>query len=78
MDVLKREIQILQEVDHPNIIRLIEVHEDVKYLHLITELYTGGELYDRIMAKTESAEGHFSEKDAAKLVRSILGCVLVV
>eukprot|EP00555_Chaetoceros_dichaeta_P009226 CAMPEP_0198260318 /NCGR_PEP_ID=MMETSP1447-20131203/9325_1 /TAXON_ID=420782 /ORGANISM="Chaetoceros dichaeta, Strain CCMP1751" /LENGTH=645 /DNA_ID=CAMNT_0043947949 /DNA_START=301 /DNA_END=2238 /DNA_ORIENTATION=+ len=75
VDVLKREIQILQEVDHPNIIRLIEVHEDVKYLHLITELYTGGELYDRIMAKTESAEGHFSEKDAAKLVRSILGAI---
>lgn len=75
VDVLKREIQILQEVDHPNIIRLIEVHEDVKYLHLITELYTGGELYDRIMAKTESPEGHFSEKDAAKLVRSILGAI---
>lgn len=51
------------------------MHEDTKYLHLITELYTGGELYDRIMAKTESAEGHFSEKDAAKLVRKILGAI---
>eukprot|EP00558_Chaetoceros_sp_UNC1202_P001935 CAMPEP_0197258254 /NCGR_PEP_ID=MMETSP1429-20130617/81478_1 /TAXON_ID=49237 /ORGANISM="Chaetoceros sp., Strain UNC1202" /LENGTH=179 /DNA_ID=CAMNT_0042722309 /DNA_START=55 /DNA_END=591 /DNA_ORIENTATION=- len=33
VDVLKREIDILKEVNHPNIIRLIEVHEDKKYLH---------------------------------------------
>jgi len=75
VDVLRRETQILREVDHPNIIRLIEVHEDVKYLHLITELYTGGELYDRINAKAQSLEGCFSETDASKLVRSILGAI---
>ena len=36
VDVLKREIDILKEVHHPNIIQLVEVHEDEKYLHLIT------------------------------------------
>lgn len=72
IEVLLREIEILEQVDHPNIINLMEVHEDVKYLHLITELCTGGELFDRIIAKTNSDEGHFSEKDAACLIRSIL------
>mmetsp|Transcript_3528 Transcript_3528/g.4145 ORF Transcript_3528/g.4145 Transcript_3528/m.4145 type:complete len:561 (-) Transcript_3528:1764-3446(-) len=75
IDVLKREIEILAEVDHKNIIKLIEVHEDVKYLHLITELCTGGELFDRIIAKTQTPEGHFSEEDAAKLVASILKAI---
>jgi calcium-dependent protein kinase len=75
VEVLKREIQILKEVNHPNIIRLIEVHEDEKYLHLITELCTGGELFDRIIAKTQSPEGHFSERDAANLIRSILDAI---
>jgi Protein kinase domain len=37
IEVLKREIEILKEVDHPNIIKLIEVYEDERYLHLITE-----------------------------------------
>ena len=73
--VLKREIAILQEVQHPNIIRLIEVHEDTKYLHLITELCTGGELFDRIIAKTQSEEGHFSESDAAGIIRCILDAI---
>lgn len=75
IDVLKREIEILAEVDHKNIIKLIEVHEDAKYIHLITELCTGGELFDRIIEKTETDEGHYSEKDAAKLVASILDAI---
>jgi calcium-dependent protein kinase len=75
IEVLKREIDILKEVNHPNIIKLIEVHEDLKYLHLITELCTGGELFDRIIAKTQSPEGHFSEKDAANLIRDILDAI---
>jgi hypothetical protein len=75
IEVLKREIEILKEVDHPNIIKLIEVYEDERYLHLITEICTGGELFDRIIAKTQSAEGHFSEHDAAALVRDILDAI---
>ncbi len=75
VDVLKREITLLKEVHHPNIIELVEVHEDQKYLHLITELCTGGELFDRIIEKTQSKEGHFSEKDAANLVKCILDAI---
>lgn len=75
IEVLKREIDILKEVRHPNIIRLVEVYEDERYLHLITEVCTGGELFDRIIAKTQSAEGHFSEHDAATLVRDILDAI---
>jgi len=75
IEVLKREIEILKEVKHPNIIRLVEVYEDERYLHLITELCTGGELFDRIIAKTQSAEGHFSEHDAAALVNDILDAI---
>ena len=62
LEVLKREIEILRKMDHPNIIQLVDVFEDEKYLHLVTELCTGGELFDRIIAKTKTGEGHYSEK----------------
>lgn len=75
IEVLKREVALLKECEHPNIIQLVEVHEDQKYLHLITELCTGGELFDRIIEKTQSDEGHFSERDAADLVRCILDAI---
>jgi calcium-dependent protein kinase len=72
---LKREIEILRTVNHPNIIRLYDVYEDTYFIHLVTELCTGGELYDRVIDKADSEEGHYSEEDASCLVRDILGAI---
>jgi calcium-dependent protein kinase len=69
---LEREVELLREVHHPHIIQLYDIYEDYDYLHLVTELCTGGELYDKVIEKTESEEGHFSEDDAACLIRDIL------
>jgi calcium-dependent protein kinase len=70
LEALKREIDILQQCDHPNIIKLVEVHEDEKFIHLVQELCTGGELFDRIIAA-----GHYTEHDAKKLMFKLLGAV---
>lgn len=75
LETLKREIEILKTMDHPNIIQLVDVFEDEKYLHLVTELCTGGELFDRIIEKTKSAEGHYSEADAAVIIKSCLNAI---
>mmetsp|Transcript_10955 Transcript_10955/g.17566 ORF Transcript_10955/g.17566 Transcript_10955/m.17566 type:complete len:426 (-) Transcript_10955:893-2170(-) len=72
---LRREISILRSVDHPHIIKFVDVFEDEKYIHLVTELCTGGELYDRVLEKAESEEGHFQEDDAAILIRDILDAI---
>jgi len=75
IEVLKREISILKEVTHPHIIELVDVFEDAKYLHLVTELCTGGELFDAIIAKSQSIEGHYSEHDAASIINDILDAI---
>ncbi|OMJ91143.1 hypothetical protein SteCoe_6407 [Stentor coeruleus] len=60
---LQRELTILKTVDHPNIIKLYEVFEDDKYIHIVMECCSGGELYDRLEKK-----GKYSEKEAAFLM----------
>jgi len=75
IDIVKREIAMLREVQHPNIVQLKEVHEDERFQHLITELCTGGDLFDRIVAKRETAEGHFSENETGKIIYSILHAI---
>ena len=60
MNDITREIEIMKMVSHPNIIQLFEIFDESKKMHLVLELVTGGELFDRIVAK-----GNYSEKDAA-------------
>eukprot|EP00559_Dactyliosolen_fragilissimus_P007648 CAMPEP_0184857882 /NCGR_PEP_ID=MMETSP0580-20130426/3024_1 /TAXON_ID=1118495 /ORGANISM="Dactyliosolen fragilissimus" /LENGTH=495 /DNA_ID=CAMNT_0027353731 /DNA_START=34 /DNA_END=1521 /DNA_ORIENTATION=+ len=76
LDRLRLEIDILKEIKHPNIITLFDVHEDHKYLHLVTELCTGGELFDRIIDKSKRGDGKcFPEAEASNLIHSILSAI---
>ena len=45
---LLREIEILNELNHTNILRLVETYSTTDYHYLVTELLVGGELFDRI------------------------------
>lgn len=53
---LKYEIDILKNLDHPNIVRLFEVFEDGIRIYLVTELCTGGELFDEIVNRPSFTE----------------------
>jgi len=68
---VRREIQIMHHLaGHPHIVTLKEAFEDKHTVHLVMELCGGGELFDRIVAR-----GHYSEKDAATLIRTIVKVV---
>jgi calcium-dependent protein kinase len=41
---LQNEIEILKSVDHPNIVKLLDVYEDDRHFFLIMEIMTGGEV----------------------------------
>jgi len=67
---LQTEIDILKRVKHPNIINLKEVFETDDYIYIVTELVTGGELFDKIVEL-----GAYSEADAAKLVHKMVSAI---
>jgi len=43
------EIEILRNLDHPNICRMYESYEDKRNVYIVMELCEGGELFDRII-----------------------------
>lgn len=57
-------------MNHKNIVKLIEIFESDEYLFLVMELTTGGELFDRIVAK-----GCYTEREASQLVRQIVEAI---
>jgi calcium-dependent protein kinase len=67
---LIKEINILKSLDHPNILKVYEYYNNKRRLYIITELCTGGELFDKI-----SNEKCFNEKIASHVMRQLLSAV---
>ncbi|QSL64177.1 hypothetical protein MERGE_000332 [Pneumocystis wakefieldiae] len=61
------EMDILKRLDHPHIVTFKEWFESNSKFYIVTELATGGELFDRICQY-----GKFSEKDAVVIIKEIL------
>jgi len=70
LKLIENELDILMQVDHPNIIKYYETYNDGEYLHIVTELCTGGELFERIVHK-----GRFTEQEAAEIMEKILSAI---
>ncbi|CDW91278.1 protein kinase domain containing protein [Stylonychia lemnae] len=71
MQSLLNEIDILKQLDHPNIVRIYEFYQDKLHFYLITEYIEGGELFDKI-TKVKC----FTEADAAKVMKQLLSAVV--
>ncbi|CAN1139840.1 Calcium and calcium/calmodulin-dependent serine/threonine-protein kinase [Linum perenne] len=70
--LLTNEILVMRKVvekvsPHPNVIDLYDVYEDQNGVHLVLELCSGGELFDRIVGRKD----RYSEREAAAVVRQI-------
>jgi len=71
---INQEIEILQSIDHPNILKLVDLFEDESHVHVVTELYTGGELYDYI-CRHISEDGCAPEDQAKSIIKAVLESV---
>ena len=68
-EILKQ-INILKTLDHPNIIKIYEFYSTDKYVYIINELCTGGELFNKIVEVK-----HFTELTACYIMRQLLSAV---
>jgi serine/threonine protein kinase len=73
-DDLQREIQLLSMMNHENVMNMVDCYEDENYVHIVTEEYTGGELFDKIIDNT-SSNGCLSETEAARIIEQLLKAV---
>ncbi|KAL7658266.1 hypothetical protein ACMYSQ_004399 [Aspergillus niger] len=51
-----REVQIMHQVDHPNIVKLIDFSESRQHYYIVLELCPGGELFHQIIRLTYFSE----------------------
>lgn len=65
------EVDILTKLMHPNIMRIYEFYDDAKHFYIVSELCSGGELFEQI-----SERGQFTEKEAAQVMKQILSAIV--
>lgn len=67
---LQQEISILQEIDYPHIIKLYDIFHEPAKIYLVTEIMSGGELFDRIVQKE-----YYTEQEARDVCRILFGAL---
>eukprot|EP01105_Mastigella_eilhardi_P019321 TRINITY_DN453_c0_g1_i1.p1 TRINITY_DN453_c0_g1~~TRINITY_DN453_c0_g1_i1.p1 ORF type:complete len:321 (+),score=94.41 TRINITY_DN453_c0_g1_i1:618-1580(+) len=70
MAAVENEIECWSLLDHPHIVTMKEVYDTTTSYCIVQELVTGGELFDKIVERSQ-----YSEKDASELVLHILQAV---
>lgn len=64
------ELSMLQRLKHPHIVKFVDWFESRDKFYIVTQLATGGELFDRICDR-----GKFTEKDASQTIKQVLNAV---
>jgi serine/threonine protein kinase len=72
---LRREIQILQMVQHPNIVTYRDCFETEAKVYLVMELLEGGELLYQVGKRTSGGAQSYTEDDARHLMLQILSAI---
>lgn len=70
LKLMKTELELLRVVDHPNIIKFYETFEDERYVHIVMEECTGGDLFDHLIVN-----GQYTEREAASLLEKIIAAI---
>ncbi|GAN10721.1 calcium/calmodulin-dependent protein kinase I [Mucor ambiguus] len=65
--MLSSELDILKQVRHPHIVSMHNLYESIDAVYIVTDLASGGELFQQLLKK-----GSYTEKDASNLTRQML------
>ncbi len=72
MDLIKNEINIMNTLNHPGMIKFFETYHDHKFIHIVSEYLSGGDLLD-YLAKLPSKR--MNEKSAAKMMKELFSVI---
>ena len=80
INLIRNEILLLHEANHPNIVELKDLFEDDQHVHIVMERCAGGDLFDRVVEENPRrirsiSEGMKHETTTANAMRSIFQVV---
>lgn len=56
--MFRREVKLLQNLQHPNIVRFWDMYEDLHFLYVVMDICRGGEVFKKILELKRFTEAH--------------------
>ena len=69
---LENEISILKDVNHPNILKIIDVKKTLEDVYIITEYYNGGTLEEYLEKYINEKNKAFSEEIVQYIIKQVI------
>ncbi len=69
--LLKNEIALVQRVNHRHVVKVVDVIQDLEYIHIVMEECMGGDLFDKIVKHGIK----LTEERAGELIGSLLDAI---
>ena len=69
--LLENEIKLLRQANHANVVRTIDVIEDMSHIHIVMEKCTGGDLFEHVVEQGVRLD----EGRVAGIIKSVLDAV---
>ena len=73
-EIIKNAFQILKDIKHVNVIKIIDFKEDSDYYYCIYEYYNGGSLYDYLNYLKENNKS-FSEEEVQYIIKQLVEAI---
>ena len=67
IELVKQEIEILKMCQHPNLIRMFDVFENIDHIYIVMEILDGGDLFSYL----EKRKFKIPEQRASKIIHSL-------
>ncbi|MDR3736442.1 MAG: protein kinase [Acidobacteriaceae bacterium] len=67
VELVKQEIEILKMCQHPNLIKMLDVFENIEHIYIVMEVLEGGDLFSYL----EKRRFRLPEQRAAKIIHSL-------
>ena len=71
LEELTKEVDIISSLDHPNIINFYETYHDQSYFHIVMELCSGKDLFEKVF----SSNSNITERKVAMIIMKVLHAI---
>ena len=68
MNLMRQELAVSQQLEHPHIVRVLDLIEDDSNVYIVMEYINGGHLLDFFTRAYEDTRGRISEKEVGKMI----------